>query len=284
MRYFSDISKYYRNFFSGSIRIRPSIDPQDYLLIEHKGEIYAVEASKIFDNAVQLTGNQTINGIKTFIISPVIPDPSNSNQATNKSYVDTQVSDLNDNVVHKTGNESIADTKTFNDAITLSRINSLDGGGVSVYDTNGVELWNFLNNGRLYPSGDGTQDFGNPLSRIRYIWATGLGLYDRLMYVEKESIGTSIAASGINIYVSLDSTGGAFAPTTPLTANLLDGQIIIWKDDGGAATISNITITASSGQTIDGASTYVIATNYGSITTRFDIATGNHSIISKVSI
>lgn len=45
---------------------------------------------KANDNAVvKLTGNQTVAGVKTFSSSPVVPTPTNSTDAVNKTYVDT---------------------------------------------------------------------------------------------------------------------------------------------------------------------------------------------------
>jgi hypothetical protein len=38
---------------------------------------------------VKKTGNQTIAGVKTFSSSPVVPAPTNSTDATNKTYIDT---------------------------------------------------------------------------------------------------------------------------------------------------------------------------------------------------
>lgn len=42
--------------------------------------------------AVKLTGNQTIDGIKTFTSSPIVPTPTANTQAVNKAYVDTKQS------------------------------------------------------------------------------------------------------------------------------------------------------------------------------------------------
>jgi hypothetical protein len=48
----------------------------------------------IGDNVVKLTDNQTINGIKTFTSSPVVPTPTTGSQSANKTYVDTQINGL----------------------------------------------------------------------------------------------------------------------------------------------------------------------------------------------
>ncbi len=50
-------------------------------------------AGKANDSAVvHNTGNETIGGIKTFSVSPIVPSPTTSTEAANKSYVDGQVS------------------------------------------------------------------------------------------------------------------------------------------------------------------------------------------------
>ena len=49
-------------------------------------------------NFVQITGAQTVAGIKTFTSIPVLPasNPTTANQAVRKSYVDTTVSNKTD--------------------------------------------------------------------------------------------------------------------------------------------------------------------------------------------
>lgn len=47
---------------------------------------------------VSLTEDQSISGIKTFVESPVIPEPVNANQAVNKGYVDIKDAELNDSL------------------------------------------------------------------------------------------------------------------------------------------------------------------------------------------
>lgn len=54
---------------------------------------------------VKLAGDQTINGIKTFVSSPIVPTPTTDYQASTKLYADGKVS--------LTGNETVAGVKTF---------------------------------------------------------------------------------------------------------------------------------------------------------------------------
>lgn len=46
---------------------------------------------------VNLSGDQTITGVKTFEMSPIIPEPTELNQAANKNYVDEKDSEIRDN-------------------------------------------------------------------------------------------------------------------------------------------------------------------------------------------
>lgn len=48
---------------------------------------------------VKITGNQTIAGVKTFTDSPIVPDPTNDTDATNKQWVEDYVEDTGRNTV-----------------------------------------------------------------------------------------------------------------------------------------------------------------------------------------
>lgn len=58
---------------------------------------------------VKITGNQTINGIKTFVSSPIVPLPTTTFQSVPKGYVDYE--NLKD--VHLTGSQFIEGVKEF---------------------------------------------------------------------------------------------------------------------------------------------------------------------------
>lgn len=51
-----------------------------------------VNKEYIDNTTVNLTGNQTIAGVKTFTSSPIVPSPTTDTQAANKSYVDLKQS------------------------------------------------------------------------------------------------------------------------------------------------------------------------------------------------
>lgn len=61
-------------------------------------------------------------------------------------------------------------------------------------------------------------------------------------------------------------TGGGDTIALPLAATAGSGKIFIIKDESGSAGTNNLTIDPNSVETIDGALTYVISTNYGKAT------------------
>ena len=64
--------------------------------------------------------------------------------------------------------------------------------------------------------------------------------------------------------VTYTSTGAVTSLTLP-TAQVVKGRIVIIKDSGGTAGTNNITIDTEGAETIDGAATAVISSNYTSI-------------------
>lgn len=77
----------------------------------------AADLATLDSEVVKLTGNQTINGVKTFGSIPVLPgtDPIAANEAVRKAYVDT----LDAQNVKLTGAQSVAGLKTFTDAFKV---------------------------------------------------------------------------------------------------------------------------------------------------------------------
>ena len=67
-------------------------------------------ASKIdLTNYVKLSDNQIVDGIKSFIKSPIVPTPINNSDAANKQYIDS----INELSVHLIGDEVVEGIKTF---------------------------------------------------------------------------------------------------------------------------------------------------------------------------
>ena len=86
----------------------------------------------------------------------------------------------------------------------------------------------------------------------------------------------SIAAT--DVVITCNTTGGAFAVTLPTIASVGIGKWYIIKDIGGAGGSNNLTVNRSSTDTIDGATSKVINTNYGSLTL-LAVASGVWAII-----
>jgi len=63
--------------------------------------------------------------------------------------------------------------------------------------------------------------------------------------------------------VAVTSTGAARAITLPSAASVPQGIPMVFKDEGGGAATNNITVSRAGSDTIDGATSKVINTNYG---------------------
>lgn len=57
-------------------------------IVQLAGDLGGTAASPTTPTAVHVSGNEAVSGIKTFASSPVVPTPTTSTQAANKSYVD----------------------------------------------------------------------------------------------------------------------------------------------------------------------------------------------------
>jgi hypothetical protein len=89
-------------------------------------------------------------------------------------------------------------------------------------------------------------------------------------------------------YIPVDSLASesGISLSLPASAGIADGKVIHIKDEGGNATANQIQINAIGGDKIDGIFSYVISTNYGSITIVKSGTTPNNGpwfIISKIS-
>lgn len=65
------------------------------------------------DNAVQLTGDQTVAGVKTFSSSPIIPDATEDDEAASKGQTEAYADALDAENVKLTGDQTVAGVKTF---------------------------------------------------------------------------------------------------------------------------------------------------------------------------
>lgn len=72
---------------------------------------FLVNGNSSLDNAI-------FNGNVEFINSPTVPNPTSDNQAANKEYVDSQITNLS-GVVKTTGDQTINGTKSFNSPLNF---------------------------------------------------------------------------------------------------------------------------------------------------------------------
>lgn len=88
--------------------------------------------------------------------------------------------------------------------------------------------------------------------------------------VDTMPLTTTSASLGINagdtfVVVLVNSTGGSRTITLPLVSAVNTGRIYIIKDADGASNANPMTVDTVGGDTIDGAATATIDSNYGSI-------------------
>ncbi|MFZ1301478.1 MAG: hypothetical protein WAQ27_02775 [Candidatus Microsaccharimonas sp.] len=107
----------------------------DFLLVEHNNDGTLKANSVIADKAndvsvVHKATAETITATKTFTISPLVPTPTSSLQATNKSYVDTALSSK----INADDLATVATTGSYNDLLDLPGGRS-DSEPVTIEDT-----------------------------------------------------------------------------------------------------------------------------------------------------
>lgn len=81
----------------------------------------------------------------------------------------------------------------------------------------------------------------------------------------RTSVSSSYTASTTDFFVGADTSNAAFQITLADAGQMLDGQMLVIKDEGGVANSNNITVAASGAQTIDGQNQVVLESPYASI-------------------
>ncbi len=84
---------------------------------------------------------------------------------------------------------------------------------------------------------------------------------------KRKFVSSNYSVSTTDYYVGVDTTNSTVKLTLPVANQMLDGQTLIIKDEGGVANINHITISGSASDTIDGQNT----SNFG-ITFRINSA------------
>ena len=133
---------------------------------------------------------------------------------------------------------------TITDAATLY-VDAAPTAGANMTISNAYAIWVDAGTTRL----DGTVNMGGGVIHKRT--ASAAGAYTILVtdYI--------IGKTGI--------TGGGDTLTLPAIAGVTTGQTFIIKDERGGAGTDNITIDGNGAETIDGAATAVLSTNYGAV-------------------
>lgn len=73
---------------AGRVAVLPNVQVDGTLNVE--GEVF-IPSGATLSKVVELEGDQTIAGVKTFSSSPIVPTPTTGTQAVNKVYVDNQI-------------------------------------------------------------------------------------------------------------------------------------------------------------------------------------------------
>lgn len=97
-----------------SISLDARLDNIEPVVSSNTAKIGVLE-NKDLEN-VKLSGNQTIENIKTFSNSPIVPNPPSgdtSTKAVNTNWVSQTGDNAPNNIVHKTGNETILGLKKY---------------------------------------------------------------------------------------------------------------------------------------------------------------------------
>lgn len=82
---------------------------------------------------------------------------------------------------------------------------------------------------------------------------------------KRKFVNGNYTLSTTDYYVGVDSTNSTVKITLPAATNMLNGQTFIVKDEGGAASTNNITISGSASDTIDGQNQVVLESPFASI-------------------
>lgn len=84
---------------------------------------------------------------------------------------------------------------------------------------------------------------------------------------ERTDVATDviISPSDTFVFISVDTSGGDVQITLPLASAVTDGRLFIIKDVSGDAYSNEITVITSGSDTIDGSSSYIMNSGFGSI-------------------
>jgi hypothetical protein len=156
--------------------------------------------------------------------------------------------------------------------------------------------------GSLINNGNGTYSLNIPTTSTGGGWTRTTGIVTTTVTTDNVGVATATPTSRLTINGSfaqaltnsaaatytltdsdnvllVDSTAGVRTRTLPTAVGITGRQYVI-KDWKGTAGVYNITVTTTSSQTIDGATSYVINSSYGAVIVESDGA--NWSVIDKL--
>lgn len=228
---------------------------------------------------VKLTGDQSVDGIKTFTSIPLLPasDPTTDNQSTRKIYVDT----LDGANVKLTGAQTVAGIKTFssiplgpasdpttaNQLTRKSYVDTLDGANVKLTGAQNVAGIKTFTNGVVLSAG-----IGSVRSAIK---AAATSRNTTITPAADADLAVAVEANSryeVTAIVGWTNGGGGmrFDFTGPTSATMM------WVDnDGSVASVigTDLTFSVTVGTTLKG--TLVVVGTAGTLTLRWAQNTSN---------
>lgn len=220
---------------AGGTRIAPEAEIKSWANTQLEGKAASEHTHTAEDvsGVVTLTGNQSINGTKTFGSSPVIPSPTADTHAANKAYVDEAMGNVQG---CPTGMIAFFHATTPPDGW-------LPCNGQNVSRTTYANLFSVI--GTTYGSGDGSTTFALPNLHHRFLEGT----------TTASEVGDYVEAGLPNISGNSGSLGGMTAD--PESNGCLYFERARYTMTGGDYTQKTIYIDASRSSAIYGGSSSV---------------------------
>lgn len=274
-----------------SIPVGPASNPTTDNQLSRKAYVDAGDStnataiSTLDGEAVKLTGDQTVAGIKSFTSIPAGPasDPTTDNQLTRKLYVDNGIAvvagdlaTLDGEVVKLTGDQSVAGIKTFssipvlpasnpttdNQATRKLYVDTLDGANVKLTGNQSISGVKTFSSGINVTAGLGSDRFARKTANTSRASTTTLAA-DPHLSVSVEANATYNVIAQL-VWRPTQLGGFAFGWTGPSGAEM----IFMDNDSGSALLISDsLSFNVTTGATIGG--TLVTAGTAGTLTLRW---------------
>ena len=201
-------------------------------------------------NAVLLTGDQTVAGVKTFTSSPVVPTVSADDSST-KVATTAWVNTTGNNVVHLTDDETITGVKTFIDKL------------INQESEYGYDPYIFTKHALVYRGVAPTYTVGgnfefvdknnNHFGGLNIIYDTDRTIRSSLFAVKPQSGGGEPPNATISIIYPYNGSAYTFAPTPTDTTGSNGTQI---ATTGWVNSVGNNVVHLSGSETITGAKTF----------------------------